>query len=74
MPFIAEILADTEKPLPPMVSLTDELEAEYVLISDKTSEVMKSELGTEGLKSLTKLASLIRKAGGEVTIFKSTKY
>jgi hypothetical protein len=54
----------------------DELlvESEYILVSDKTSEVLKSALGWNNAAELRKLASVIRKAGGECTIFKATKY
>ncbi len=43
---------------------------EYILVSDKTSEVLKS---SESYQEVKKLAGIIRKGGGEVTIFKRTK-
>ena len=43
---------------------------EYILVSDKTSEVLKSDSDYVVIK---KLAGIIRKAGGEVTIFKAIK-
>lgn len=49
-------------------------EAEYILVADKTSEVIASCLGWKNAGEMRKTASLIRKAGGEVTIFKATKY
>lgn len=48
--------------------------AEYILVSAKTSEVILSCTGWENAKEMRKTASLIRKAGGEVTLFKATKY
>ena len=45
-------------------------EAEYIAVSDKTSEVLKS--STDRFEVI-KLANLVRRAGGEVTIFRSTK-
>ncbi len=49
-------------------------ESEYILVSDKTSEVLLSALGWANTGELRKTASIIRKAGGECTIFKATKY
>lgn len=43
---------------------------EYLLVSDTTSLVLQS--STDRFE-LVKMANLIRKAGGEVTIFKETK-
>ena len=45
-------------------------EHEYILVSDKTSEVLKSD---SDYMTIKKLAGIIRKAGGEVTIFKAIK-
>ncbi len=42
---------------------------EYILVTDKTSKILQS--GT--YNELKKLAGLIRRGGGEVTIFKATK-
>ena len=42
---------------------------EYLLVSDKDSKVLKSSLDWY---EVVKLANLIRRGGGEVTIFKST--
>lgn len=42
---------------------------EYLLVSDKDSKILKS--GT--YRELKLLAGLIRRGGGEVTIFKPTK-
>ena len=52
----------------------EELPSEYILVSDKNSEVLLSALGWENCGELRRTAALIRKAGGEVTIFKATKY
>ncbi|MBK7804325.1 MAG: hypothetical protein IPJ55_17020 [Chloracidobacterium sp.] len=43
---------------------------EYILVSDLTSKVLKS---SENYQEIKNLATLIRKGGGQVTIFKSTK-
>lgn len=43
---------------------------EYLLVSDLTSKVLKSSTSYQEVHSL---ACLIRKGGGQVTIFKSTK-
>jgi len=45
-------------------------EHEYLLVSDKKSEVLKS---SSDYMEIKKLAGFIRKAGGEVTIFKAIK-
>jgi len=50
---------------------------EYIIVSDKTSEVIlsKSSLTDENPLAVSiETAKLIRRAGGEVTIFKATKY
>jgi hypothetical protein len=62
-------LADTPDVIPP-----SELPAEYILVADNTSEVLAACLGWENAGEMRKTASLIRKAGGSVTIFKATKY
>lgn len=49
---------------------TEDKKTEYLLVTDTTSEVIKSSTDRHELK---KLATLIRKAGGEVTIFKATE-
>ena len=41
----------------------------YLLVTDKTTEIIKC----GDYNELKKLATLIRRAGGEVTIFKSTQ-
>jgi hypothetical protein len=41
---------------------------EYILVTDKDSKVLKS---SESYQEILKLASVIRAANGEVTIFKS---
>lgn len=46
------------------------LPREYLLVADKTSKVLLSTLDYYEAK---RLANLIRKGGGEVTLFKSTK-
>lgn len=46
------------------------LPTEYLLVSDQTSKVLKS---SENWYEIVKLANLIRRGGGEVTVFKSTK-
>jgi hypothetical protein len=43
---------------------------EYLLVTDKTSKILKS---TTDWYEIVKQANFIRRAGGEVTIFKSTK-
>lgn len=43
---------------------------EYLLVSDVTSKVLKSSLSYQEVRNL---ATLIRKGGGQVTIFKSAK-
>lgn len=58
----------------PITTPGEELPSEYILVSDATSEVILSCLGWENAKEMRKTASLIRKAGGSVTIFKATKY
>lgn len=42
---------------------------EYLLVTDKDSKILQS----GGYNEMKKLAGLIRRGGGEVTIFKSTK-
>lgn len=49
---------------------TQKLPVEYLLVSDKESKILKSSLN---YYEVLKLAIIIRKGGGEVTIFKSTK-
>lgn len=44
---------------------------EYLVVSDKNSEVI---LSSEDLGECRKLANKIRKCGGEVTLFKSIKF
>jgi len=44
------------------------LPVEYLLVSDKDSKVLKS---STDYNEILKLANLIRKADGEVTIFRS---
>jgi hypothetical protein len=44
---------------------------EYLVVSDKNSEVI---LSSEDLGECRKLANKIRKCGGEVTTFKSIKF
>ena len=53
--------------------------AEYILVSDQDSQVVfASDWQTtppkNPLAETIKLANLIRKAGGSVTVFKATKY
>lgn len=58
-----------------MVNLPDE--QEYCIISDKTSEVIisySSPTVENPLEAVKELARLIRRANGEVTVFKATKY
>lgn len=65
-----------EQPFPPVSPENPDEgpEAEYILVADKTSEVLSSCLGWKNAGEMRKTASIIRKAGGEVTIFKATKY
>ena len=46
------------------------METEYIVVADKTSKVL---LSTTSWQEAKRCATLIRKGGGEVTIFKSTK-
>jgi hypothetical protein len=63
-----------EPPQDPLNTTTelpaDEEGTEYLLVTDQTSEVM---LSTQDWQQVRKLAGVIRRAGGEVTIFKSTR-
>ena len=43
---------------------------EYLVVTDKTSKILKSTLNYNEAK---RLANLIRRGGGEVTIFKATR-
>ena len=55
----------------------DDADKEYLLVADKTSEVIggfSSHTHNNPLAEIIKTAQLIRKGGGEVTIFKATKY
>ncbi len=45
-------------------------ELEYILVSDKNSKVL---LSTTNFQEVRKLASLIRSANGECTIFRALK-
>lgn len=58
----------------PVSEFSEQDQSEYILVADKTSEIIMSCLGWKNATELRKTASLIRKAGGEVTIFKATKY
>jgi hypothetical protein len=53
---------------PPVPDGTETSAREYLLVADKTSEVIRG--GTD-YNELKKLANTIRRAGGEVTMFKS---
>lgn len=44
---------------------------EYLVVSDKNSKIV---LSTTDFAQIRQTVSLVRKAGGEVTVFKSTKY
>lgn len=46
----------------------DDTDREYLLVSDTKSEVLKS---STDLGELRKMAGMIRKAGGQVTVFKA---
>lgn len=46
------------------------METEYLVVSDRDSKILMS---TTDWYEAVKLANLIRRGGGEVTIFKSTK-
>lgn len=68
-----------EQPFPPFPPVSPEnpdegSEAEYILLADTIFEVFSSCLGWKNSGEMRKTASIIRKAGGEVTIFKATKY
>ncbi len=60
-----KLLISSKLPVLGHVQLT-----EYLLVSDLTSKVLKSSTNYPEVK---KLANLIRRGGGQVTIFKSTK-
>jgi hypothetical protein len=51
------------------VSKKPKTPTEWLLVTDKTSKVLKSSLDRY---ELVRLANVIRRAGGEVTIFRST--
>jgi hypothetical protein len=56
--------------------MADELKpnkTEYILVTDKTSEVISAATGNDGKAELTRLYRLIVKAGGEVTLFQSVQ-
>lgn len=59
------------EPKPPMNDKPTEETVEYLVVSDKNSEVI---LSSENLGDCRKLATKIRKCGGEVTLFKSIKF
>jgi hypothetical protein len=46
------------------------LDTEYLVVSDRDSKILKS---TTDYYEAVRLANLIRRGGGEVTIFKATK-
>lgn len=46
----------------------------YLLVTDTSLEVLKGGVGNEGLSECRKLAGVVRRAGGAVTIFKSLKF
>jgi hypothetical protein len=46
---------------------------EYLVVSDKDCKVLKLYSGPKAWYQAVKLANLIRRGGGQVTIFKSTK-
>lgn len=58
----------------PSDAKAEKKEAEYLLCSDTTSEVIKSGTGPEGLSECRKLMGQIRKCGGQVTIFKALEF
>lgn len=43
---------------------------EYIVVADRTSKVL---LSTPDYNSAVKYANMMRRAGGEVTIFRATK-
>lgn len=53
---------------------SEKKEAEYLLCSDTTSEVIESGTGAEGLSKCRKMMGQIRKCGGQVTIFKALEF
>lgn len=63
------LLPPTVGYMPPEVSGTQR-EREYLVVTDKTSKILKS---TTKYNEAVKLANLIRRGGGEVTIFKATR-
>ena len=50
---------------------TSKTVTEYILVADRTSKVVYSSTSLAQIKSY---ALFVRKGGGEVTVFKSTKY
>ena len=59
-----------DEELPPRQPAKAKLPTEYLLVSDKNSKVL---LSTTNWVEVKKTAGLIRRGGGEVTVFKSTK-
>lgn len=48
----------------------DKVENMYVLVADKTSQILATDVDYVAIK---RIAALIRKAGGECTIFRAVK-
>lgn len=49
------------------------MHTEYIIVADRTSKVLKSYSGPGAWYEAVRYANEMRRAGGEVTIFKSTK-
>lgn len=49
---------------------SSKLPTEYLVVSDKNSKILKSDTDRY---AVIRLANVIRRGGGEVTVFKSTK-
>lgn len=59
------MIVNTTTPL-----LPEREKREYIIVADKTSRVLKSSMDWY---EIVKYAAQMRRAGGEVTIFKATK-
>lgn len=60
-------------PLHRNTQLENSMHTEYIIVADRTSKVLKSYSGPGAWYEAVRYANEMRRAGGEVTIFKSTK-
>ena len=63
-------MSDVTKPVAKRTQARSLLAVEWILVSDVNSKVLKS---NENRYEIVKLANTIRAAGGEVTVFRSTR-